>query len=218
VDAIGRSRDEGFHLRWFTPKAEVELCGHATMATYHALREANWIAEDEQAAFRTLSGQLTAVSSGEKISLDFPSREPIAAEPPCGLIEGVGVQPIYVGTDKTDFMIQLKDESEVRNAKPDFARLKGVKARGVMITAASDAADVDIVSRFFAPAFGINEDPVTGSAHCVLAPYWCRKLGKDSLIAYQASERGGRLDLRLSESRVRLSGTAHTVFRGELLC
>ena len=210
-------KPDGFHIRWFTPWTEVELCGHATLGSAHVLWESGWLESSTEAKFNSLSGVLGAVKEGDDIFLDFPAKAPVSVEPPSGLLEGLNVEPLYVGTDKTDFVIEVGDEATICELSPDFEKLKNVEARGIIVTSASESNDYDFVSRFFGPAVGINEDPVTGSAHCILAPYWSKKLEKQSMLAYQASARGGFLSLEVNDSRVRLGGKAKTVFAGELL-
>jgi PhzF family phenazine biosynthesis protein len=206
----------GFSLRWFTPVAEVELCGHATLASAHVLWETGVLAPKDQARFRTRSGILTAEKRGEMIELDFPAKPEKPSNAPAGLIEAIGVKPRYIGRNVYDYLIEVESEAIVRNINPDFARLKKVEARGVIVTAAASSRGFDFVSRFFAPAVGIDEDPVTGSAHCCLGPYWSAKLGKKELTAYQASSRGGIVRVRLAGDRVLLGGRAVTILRGEL--
>jgi PhzF family phenazine biosynthesis protein len=206
-----------FHLRWFTPKAEVELCGHATLASAHMLWEEGHIARDAVARFQTLSGELRAQLSGDTIELDFPIRRPQAVEPPDGLLGALGVEAKAVRQGGRDYLVEVADEPAVRRASPDFGVLKTVKTRGVMITAPADSNEFHFVSRFFAPAMGIDEDPVTGSAHCLLTAYWSEKLGITEMTAFQASTRGGVVKVRLDGERVFLGGTAVTVMRGELI-
>lgn len=203
---------DGFRLRWFTPKVEVELCGHATLASAHVLYESGLLDKKLTARFFTASGELTATCLADGIELDFPATADEPATPPSGLVEALGIQPIYVGKSRFDYLLQVGDEQTVRQMQPDFARLAQVTARGIMVTSAADHAPFDFVSRFFAPAVGINEDPVTGSAHCCLAPFWSRLLGKTEFQAYQASERGGILKVTLAGDRVKLRGQACTVF------
>jgi len=211
---LHRGRD-GYDLRWFTPVAEVELCGHATLASAHILWETGDLAPKERARFQTKSGLLTAARSGGLIELDFPAKPEKPAEPPEGLIEALGVTPRYVGRNAFDYLVEVESQEIVRDAAPDFARLKKIEARGVMITAAGSAG-FDFVSRFFAPAVGIDEDPVTGSAHCCLGPYWGAKLGKTEMKAHQVSARGGIVRVRLAGDRVLIGGHAVTILRGEL--
>jgi PhzF family phenazine biosynthesis protein len=208
---------DGFRLRWFTPQVEVELCGHATLASAHVLWESRRLPGGQEARFYTASGLLTANQIGDWIELDFPAKPGVSAEPPKGLIEALGVEPLAVVRSQFDYLIEVESESAVRSLAPDFSRLASVKTRGVIVTARSESDAFDFVSRFFAPAVGIDEDPVTGSAHCCLAPYWSLLLGKTSFNAYQASRRGGVLQVRLVGDRVRLAGQAVTVLTGELL-
>jgi PhzF family phenazine biosynthesis protein len=207
---------DGYNLRWFTPAAEVELCGHATLASAHILWETGDLAPKAQARFQTKSGLLTAARSGGLIELDFPAKPAELADAPDGLIEALGVEPRYIGRNAFDYLVEVESQEIVRDAAPDIARLRKIRARGVMITAAASSAGFDFVSRFFAPAVGVDEDPVTGSAHCCLGPYWGAKLGKAELKAYQASARGGVVRVRLAGDRVLLGGHAVTILRGEL--
>ncbi len=208
---------DGFHLRWFTPAIEVALCGHATLASAHALWEGGHLKPGEQARFHTLSGLLTADQRGEWIEMDFPVKpeEPAAAPP--RLSEALGAEPKYVGRNKFDYIAELESETVLRSAKPNFSLLSELPVRGVIVTARSETTGFDFVSRFFAPGSGVNEDPVTGSAHCCLGPYWAKRLGKTEFLAYQASPRGGVVRVRLNGDRVLLGGQAVTVLRGELL-
>ena len=207
---------DGFQLRWFTPSVEVDLCGHATVASAHALWEEGHLTPGEQARFYTRSGLLTAErKSGNWIELDFPAKPEEPAAAPEGLVEGLGVSPKYVGRNAFDYIAELDSEEAVRTLQPNFALLGKIPVRGVIVT--SRAADWDFISRFFAPASGINEDPVTGSAHCCLGPFWRSRLNKTEFVAYQASARGGVVRVRLEGDRVRLGGQAVTVFRAALL-
>ena len=207
---------DGFQLRWFTPSVEVDLCGHATVASAHALWEEGHLTPGEQARFYTRSGLLTAErKSGNWIELDFPAKPEEPAAAPEGLVEGLGVSPKYVGRNAFDYIVELDSEEAVRTLQPNFALLGKIPVRGVIVT--SRAADYDFISRFFAPASGINEDPVTGSAHCCLGPFWRSRLNKTEFVAYQASARGGVVRVRLEGDRVRLGGQAVTVFRAALL-
>jgi PhzF family phenazine biosynthesis protein len=208
----------GFRLRWFTPKVEVRLCGHATLATAHVLWEQGILAPGEEARFETLSGLLTARRDGDLIELNFPSR-PVRPQPPDwaeAVVGALGVKPSFIGMSAEDILIEVADEQAVRSLEPDFAVLRSLPARGVIVTSRSADARFDFVSRFFAPAVGVNEDPVTGSSHCVLTPFWSQRLGKASMTAYQASHRGGVLELRLDGDRVRIGGRAVTVIKGEI--
>jgi PhzF family phenazine biosynthesis protein len=210
-------RQDGYNLRWFTPAVEVELCGHATVASAHILWETGALKPDEQARFHTLSGLLTADRRGDWIELDFPAKPEEPAAPWDELVRGLGITPRYVGKSQFDFLVEADSEQAVRGLEPDFTLLKRTKARGVIVTARSENAEFDFVSRFFAPGAGVDEDPVTGSAHCVLGPYWAKHLGKTEFVAYQASARGGVVKVRLVGDRVKLGGQAVTVLRGELI-
>lgn len=205
--------DDGYSLRWFTPAVEVALCGHATLACAHAL----W--EEEQlthARFHTKSGLLTATRTADRIELDFPATREVSAQAPPDLLESLGItNAIYIGRNKFDYLVEVASEEEVRALAPDHARLRRIEVRGVIVTSRSN--DFDFVSRFFAPGSGIDEDPVTGSAHCCLTPYWSAKLGKTEMTAFQASPRGGVVQVRLDNDRVKLGGNAVTILRGELL-
>jgi PhzF family phenazine biosynthesis protein len=210
-------RPDGWSLRWFTPAVEVDLCGHATLASAHVLWEENLLAPEETGRFHTKSGVLTAVRRGDWIELDFPSTPDEPVETPDGLAQSLGVTPRYVGRSRFDYIVEVDGEDAVRDLRPDFGLLKKVGGRGVIVTGRSATPDWDFVSRFFAPAAGIDEDPVTGSAHCCLAPFWSRRLNKNSFRARQISARGGELKVDLDGDRVRLGGQAVTVLRAELL-
>ena len=208
---------DAYRLRWFTPAAEVELCGHATLASAHILWQSGVLAPDAEACFDTRSGRLKAHRAGEWIVLDFPAKPIEPAEPPASLLNALGIQQyVYCGKNRMDYLLEVESEEMVRNLAPDFGVLKLVPMRGVMVTSQSATGEYDFVARFFAPAVGVNEDPVTGSAHCALAPYWGEKLGKVNLLAYQASARGGVLRVRQQAERVLLEGQAVTVFSAEL--
>jgi PhzF family phenazine biosynthesis protein len=206
---------DGWALRWFTPEVEVDLCGHATLASAHALWEAGRLGAGETARFHTASGELSATREGEWIRMDFPAKPEQAADAPPGLAAALGAEPVYVGRSQWDWLVEVPSEAELRALRPDFARLRDVDARGIICTA--PGTEHDFVSRFFAPRVGVDEDPVTGSAHCVLAPYWAAKLGRDALVGYQASRRGGVVRVRARGERVTLEGRAVTVLRGELV-
>jgi PhzF family phenazine biosynthesis protein len=207
----------GYDLRWFTPAVEVDLCGHATLAAAHVLWETGAANRESAISFATRSGVLTASRSGIEIALDFPLLHEHGVAAPLGLAEALGVIPLYLGQSRHDLLVQIASETEVRAAKPDFSQLKAIATRGVILTAKSATPDFDFVSRFFAPAAGIDEDPVTGSAHCCLASFWQSRLGKSEFVAYQASARGGVVKVRVAGERAILSGQAVTVNRGELL-
>jgi PhzF family phenazine biosynthesis protein len=209
--------DDAWNLRWFTPTVEVDLCGHATLASAHVLWEDGHLPHGAQARFDTRSGRLTADRRGEWIEMDFPSQATTPAPPPDSLLEALGVQGKYVGKNRTDYLVEIESEAELRALSPDFTRLGRLPIRGVIVTAKASSAGFDFVSRFFGPGSGVDEDPVTGSAHCALAPYWSAKLGKSSLLGFQASARGGVVAVRVAGDRVILGGQAVTVLRGELL-
>jgi PhzF family phenazine biosynthesis protein len=209
-------REQGYSLRWFTPAVEVELCGHATLASAHILWETGLLPLHEQAHFHTLSGELTAVRTGDKIELNFPESRPAPVDPPAGLADALGVVPVFVGRTKFDYLIEVASDEAVRGMKPDFTRLRELSVRGVIVTSADTSGEFDFISRFFAPGIGIDEDPVTGSAHCCLGPFWSERLQKSEMVAYQASARGGVVKLHLQDERVHLAGNAVTVFRAEL--
>ena len=207
---------DAFRLRWFTPAVEVDLCGHATLASAHVLWEDGHIGLDEPARFQTRSGLLSASRDGDWINLDFPARPLHSTEVPPGLAEALGV-PIRSGGLAGPYAIaEVIDEATVRRVAPDLRALAAIPALGVIVTARSALPDFDIVSRFFAPNAGIDEDPVTGSAHCTLGPHWADRLGKTELVAYQASARGGVVRVRLEADRAILGGRAVSVLRGEL--
>ena len=210
-------REDGFSLRWFTPAVEVDLCGHATLASAHALWEEGVAPTGELLRFHTRSGMLTARRRGDLIELDLPATPEAPCDAPDGLAEALGVTPLYLGRSAFDYLVLLADAEAVRKIAPDFGLLKRVSARGVIVTAPSDDARYDFVSRFFAPAAGIDEDPVTGSAHCCLAPFWQKHLGKAAMDAFQASARGGVLQVVVEGDRIRIGGRAVTVLRGELV-
>jgi len=206
-----------FDLRWFSPTTEIDLCGHATLASAHVLWEDGHLPAGDTARFHTKSGLLTAERDGAWIELNFPATPDEPAEPPAGLADALGVTPLYVGRSRFDYLVEVGSEDIVRGVSPDFGRLKTLGVRGVMVTSRATTKGVDFVSRFFAPGAGIDEDPVTGSAHCCLTPYWSRTLGRTEFVARQLSARGGTLHVRLDGDRVRLRGQAVTVLRGELV-
>ena len=217
---LRRAGGDGFGLRWFTPTTEVELCGHATLASAHALWEEGHLAADAEARFHTRSGLLSARRRADGwIELDFPAEPPRPVDAPAGLAEALGLHaaPGYVGRNRFDLVVALESERAVRALRPDFGRLAVVEARGVIATARAQADGFDFVSRFFGPRVGVDEDPVTGSAHCALAPFWAPRLGRERMLGYQASARGGVVEVRLAGERVVLGGQAVTVLRGELV-
>ena len=209
--------EAGYELRWFTPTVEVDLCGHATLASAHVLWESGRLAPGDTARFHTRSGLLTAARDGDWIELNFPSTPDEPADPPPGFFEALGVTPRDLRKSRFDYLVELEDEAAVRAVRPDFARLRSFAARGAIVTSRATDGAVDFVSRYFAPAFGIDEDPVTGSTHCCLGPFWSRRLGKQTFVARQVSDRGGVLKVTVDGDRVRIGGQAVTVLRGELL-
>lgn len=208
---------DGYDLGWFTPEGEIDLCGHATLASAHILWEKEYLKNDQEAKFITKSGLLAAKVNNGWIELNFPALPEEETEPPAGLLESLGVEATYVGKNIFDYLVEVESEETVRTIKPDFVKLSKVPARGVIVTARSRAREYDFMSRFFAPEIGIWEGPVTGSAHCCLGPYWQKKLNKDEFIAYQASKRSGFLKVKVIGERVLISGKAVTVLEGELL-
>ncbi len=209
-------QDDGYNLRWFTPAVEVDLCGHATLASAHVLWEAGHLAPEAQARFYTRSGLLTAQRQGDWIELDFPAAPEVATEAPPELSRVLGVTPKYVCKSRSNFLVELESEAVVKSLKPDIALLKTLGS-DMIITSQAQSEGLDFVSRYFAPSHGIDEDPVTGSAHCSLGPYWKARLNKSELMAKQVSARGGILRLRVTDERVYIAGQAVTVMRGELL-
>ena len=214
--AFLQPRKDGYGLRWFTPKVEVSLCGHATLASAHALFEEEAVPSSRTIAFHTKSGRLLARRRDDLIELDFPPRPPVATKPLKALEAALGVSPKFTGRSKDDYLVEVEGEDELKRMAPDFAALARVGTRGVIVTSPSKSKKYDFVSRFFAPAVGINEDPVTGSAHCSLGPYWGAKLGMKEMVGYQASARGGVVEVRLQGGRVMLGGRAVTVTSGQL--
>ena len=203
-------------LRWFTPWTEVNLCGHATLAAAHVLWESGQVAAKQDIRFKTSSGILTTQRVNDEIQMNFPAETPLSCAAVTGLEAALGGMPLKVLKCQSDYLVVLENEHAVRHLQPDFPALMAIAARGIIVTARSDSRDADFVSRFFAPRIGINEDPVTGSTHCVLATYWSDKLGKQQMIARQLSARGGVLQLRLNKDRVLIRGTACTVIKGDL--
>ena len=211
------ARDDGFALRWFTPTTEVDLCGHATLASAQVLWESGVLPAGQPACFHTRSGLLTARQSDGLIELDFPALAQTAAIAPAALLAALGVEPVYIGRFGEKYLLEVESEEIVRRLKPDFQALRALPGRGVVVTSLAATPGHDFVSRYFAPWVGVDEDPVTGSAHCCLGPYWGARLGKERLTAVQASARGGVVHIRLQGERVVLGGHAVTVLRGELL-
>ena len=209
-------RADGYALRWFTPAVEVDLCGHATLASAHVLWEDALLPAGAEARFHTRSGLLTAVRRDDLIEMDFPAEPAAASVESPDLESALGERPLFVGRNRFDVLVEVDSEDAVRRIRPDFKWLSTITSRGVIVTARSASAGRDFVSRFFAPGAGIDEDPVTGSAHCCLGPFWGARLGKDRLVGYQASARGGTVLVRLAGDRVILGGKAVTVLRGML--
>jgi PhzF family phenazine biosynthesis protein len=207
--------DEGWRLRWLTPTVEVDLCGHATLASAHVLFDtgrANGVIR-----FCTRSGELTARQVNGMIELDFPAQPPKACDPPNGLLDALGAKALFVGNNGTDYFVEVENEVTVRQLQPNHALLAKLPVRGVIVTGPPTTSKFDFVSRFFAPGSGIDEDPVTGSAHCCLGPYWSERLKKTDLIAYQASSRGGIVHVGVRGDRITLAGHAVTVWKGGLV-
>ena len=217
-----RAGGDGFSLRWFTPTLEIALCGHATLASAHALYETGWLGPREEARFHTQSGQLSVQRKGKLLEMNFPALPVRESVLPKAVQEALGALPrrvcraVELGNEK-NFLLELADEKEVRNLKPDFGWLREVAKVGIIVTARATTPPFDFVSRYFAGYAGIDEDPVTGAAHCSLAPYWAKELGRTELIGYQASARGGVVRVRHAADRVLLAGEAVTVLRGILI-
>jgi predicted PhzF superfamily epimerase YddE/YHI9 len=213
-----------YGLRWFTPTVEVELCGHATLASAHVLWSEGRVEAGAPIRFDTASGPLAARSGADgRIWLDFPATPAEPVDPPPGVLEalGAGGGTRWVGLGRLDYLVELEDEAAVRDLAPSLGPLGPLGrlgSRGVIVTAAAAAGrGYDFVSRYFAPAAGIDEDPVTGSAHCTLGPFWAGRLGRDELTGFQASARGGLVQVRPRGDRVLLGGHAVTVLRGQLV-
>ena len=210
-------RDNGYDLRWFTPTLEVDLCGHATLASAHVLWEDRHLRLDKEARFHTRSGILTASRTGDLIWLDFPATPPQPLERMAELERALGTPARSMARTRFDYLVELPSEAAVRELRPDLQALAHLGSRGVVVTAPGTTNEYDFISRFFAPGAGVPEDPVTGSTHCALGPFWGNRMGKRELVGYQASERGGVVRVRMEGDRVRLGGKAVTVLRGELL-
>ncbi|HEY7517813.1 MAG TPA: PhzF family phenazine biosynthesis protein [Methylomirabilota bacterium] len=206
-----------FGLRWFSPVAELALCGHGTLAAAHALWDTARLPPGAAARFAARSGELAAVSRDGWIALQMPAEIAAAAAPAVGLLDAIGVKARWVGRNRLDYVIEVDDEAMVRAVVPDLVALAAIETRGVIVTARAATDGVDFVSRFFAPRAGIPEDAVTGSAHCCLAPLWASRLGRSRLTARQLSARGGVVRAEVDADRVILSGQAVTIARGELL-
>ncbi len=206
-----------WNLRWFTPGKEVELCGHATLAAASVLWETGRVSREKPITFVTLSGTLVILKDEDWISMDFPAEPAVASMPVPGLGQALGVEPLYTGRNRFDILVELPLADDVCSLEPDINALTAIRVRGIIVTAVSDLPDIDFVSRFFAPSVGVPEDPVTGSAHCCLAPYWGEKLKKREMVGFQCSARGGSVRMKLKGDRVILEGHAVHVFSGKLL-
>lgn len=209
--------DSGYRLRWLTPAIEVDLCGHATLASAHVLWEDGHLPVNAEARFHTRSGTLTCTREGDWIQMDFPAKIAEPAEAPGPLADALGADLTWVGRNQFDYLVLVANEATLRGLQPNHHLLRQLSVRGVIATAKSKDPKYDFVSRFFAPGSGIDEDPVTGSAHSALAPFWGARLGKKEMTGFQASSRGGVVRVRLNGDRVYMSGQAVTVLRGELL-
>ncbi|TDL84755.1 PhzF family phenazine biosynthesis protein [Vibrio vulnificus] len=205
-----------WQLRWFTPSIEIPICGHGTLASSFFLWGKGYVSRDRPIVYQTKSGLLTARFVDGMVQLEFPSLIEQETAAPELLIKALGVVPVYVGQNKWDYLVEVQSEEIVRNIKPDIDSIAQLPIRGIIVTSRSDSSEYDFVSRFFSPAQGLDEDHVTGSAHCCLGPYWKRKLDKSIFIAYQASERGGLLKVEVTEDTVKLSGHAVTIFEGNV--
>src|SRR5262245_39205739 len=215
--AFVKEEGEGYRLRWFTADGEINICGHATLASAHVLWESDILDKARPALFDTRSGRLTASREDGWIILDFPANRAAPAEAPPLLLDALGVRPCAVLRSSTDYLVEVETPEHVKNVKPDCMKIAKLQARGVIVTARYDDAGFDFVSRFFAPAVGTNEDPATGTTHCTLGPYWADKLGKQALTGYQASRRGGTIRVEVKDDRVLLGGKAVTALRGEIV-
>jgi PhzF family phenazine biosynthesis protein len=214
--AFLRAGQDVWDLRWFTPLVEVDLCGHATLAAAHVLYTTGGARASATIRFATRSGVLLATSGEAGITLDFPAEPVGAAPPPAGVVEALGVEPRWTGRNRFDVLVEVDDEDTVRSLEPDLARLATIPVRGTIVTAVARTPGHDFVSRFFGPAVGVPEDPVTGSAHCALGPYWADRLGRNPLRGLQVSRRGGVVGVEVRGDRVALTGQAVTVLEGVL--
>jgi PhzF family phenazine biosynthesis protein len=210
-------REDGYGLRWFTPVLEVDLCGHATLASAHVLWQTGRLDPKEPARFHTRSGPLSASRIGDWIALNFPREAAEPAPAPDALKSAIGIDPVWVGRNRMDYLVQLSSEAELRELTPNLEAVKHLGTRGLLVTARPDGGEYDYVSRYFAPQYGVDEDPVTGSTHCALAPFWTERLGRPSLVGYQASKRGGIVRTTVMDDRVVLCGRATTIMEGSLL-
>jgi predicted PhzF superfamily epimerase YddE/YHI9 len=206
----------GYSLRWFTPSAEVRLCGHATLASAFTLWATGVLPPDAPARFQTLSGWLVCTPADGWVAMDFPAQPCAPCTPPAGLPAALGCDWDFCGSNGTDYLVEVRDAATVRALRPDFGQLAAIPARGFIVTSRSDWPAFDFISRFFAPAVGVDEDPVTGSAHCALGPHWQAKLNRSEFTAFQASARGGVVKLALRGDRVILRGQARMKDRVEV--
>jgi len=213
----GREKEGEYDLRWFTPAAEVDLCGHATLASAHTLWEGGYVKPGEKICFYTKSGLLTAEKEDDWIILDFPAEPATEMAVLPQIVDAFQTVPVFAGQNRMDYLVELENAEAVRRLRPNMSILESLDVRGIIVTAQSDETSYDFISRFFAPRFGVPEDPVTGSAHCCLGPYWKQRLGKTDMIGYQASARGGLVLVNVGTSRVRLGGKAVTVLKAELI-
>jgi PhzF family phenazine biosynthesis protein len=209
--------EDGYNLCWFTPVAEVDLCGHATLASAHILYETRRLAETETARFHSKSGLLTVEKKNDLLEMNFPAEPATEIPPPPVLVRALGFAPIFTGQNRMDLLVEMVDPAMLLQLEPDFHELAQIPVRGIIITSRPHDAQYDFISRFFAPRFNINEDPVTGSAHCCLTPYWAAKLGKSTMVAYQASARSGIVFVQNLGDRVLLAGHAVTIFQADLI-
>ncbi len=209
--------EQTWRLRWLTPQVEVDLCGHATLASAHVLWQTGRLAPEADARFLSRSGPLGARRQDGRIVLDFPAQTPMPGAPLPGLAQALGATPVSVARGRTDTLVELASAAEVRELKPDMTAIAALDTRCVMVTAPGDLPGIDFVSRFFGPRVGIPEDPVTGAAHTLLGPFWAARLGKQQLVGYQASARGGTVYLQLRGDRLDLGGHAVTISEGEIL-
>jgi PhzF family phenazine biosynthesis protein len=207
----------GFGLRWFTPAVEIDLCGHATLATAHVLWSDGQVPDGESIEFHTRSGTLGASRRNGMIELDFPAEPAVEVTAPAGLAEALGTPLLWTGRNRMDYIVEVAGERELRGIVPDQAAVEKLDARGLIVTCQGAGTAYDFLSRFFAPQSGIAEDPVTGSAHCCLGPFWAARLHRTSLTGFQASSRGGEVRVTVNGARVMLGGRAVTVYRGTLM-
>ncbi|OMP67848.1 PhzF family phenazine biosynthesis protein [Domibacillus epiphyticus] len=216
VTAFIRTAGEEFQLRWFTPSTEIPICGHGTLASGYFLWENKYVQKEQSIHFQTKSGVVTANLVDDWVQLWFPALYEKEVETPEFLVEALGVKPVYIGQNQYDLLVEVASEEMVREMNPDIELISRMSVRGVIVTARSDTPDLDFVSRFFSPAQGLNEDYVTGSAHCCLGPYWKKKMGKHDFTAYQSSERGGLLKVNVEGNKVRIAGKVTSILDGRL--